>query len=116
MKAHRRRRLAELVHQRFVVKISLHQGGEMTILNAAAQLMDFAAHLADVFVRLRHEVGDVERPFLSGPDLLDDELEIVLVILDASAPLSGRAAKMSRVAFHIRPFICPLRSDTIALM
>ena len=104
MKTHRRRGLGEFFHQLGVVEIGLDDGRQMAVLNALQNFRQLAAHLRDVARGMRDQVADLEGSLLGGPGLFDDELEIVLVILDAprslTNPPSGRALKMSRVAFQ----------------
>jgi hypothetical protein len=45
MKAHRRGRFAEILHQRFIVEVRREQRVEMAVLNTPAQLLHAGAHL-----------------------------------------------------------------------
>ena len=85
MKAHRRRRFAEVVHQVVIIQIRLHERARVAVLDAAAASRASLLHIAWMSLVVcgsRSPTSNV--PSLRRPDLLDDELEIVLVVLDSS--------------------------------
>jgi hypothetical protein len=95
VEAHRRRRLAEPAHQLLVVEVRLEQRGEVAVLDGPDHLLELLAHPGDVLGRLREQVADLEAALLGRPELLDDELEVVLVVLHPGAeprvPAVGQA-------------------------
>ncbi len=84
VEAHRGRGAAEVGHQPFVVEVGLGDGLQVRVGDVAEQLLHAIEHRGDVLVRRGQEVGHVVGARLGRVDTVDDQLQVLLVVFDAT--------------------------------